>query len=152
MRVMDSESVTTRLGLTGIFCDPPYPSHRADGSESRSDGLYATDGGKDALVDIRDRLLAYCLERGGNPKMRLCVAYYEGDGYEILKQHGWDEVAWKAQGGYGNRSAKGKKNAKRERLIFSPHCLRGPASLFDSLDALPGLFQQGEQQCANETT
>jgi hypothetical protein len=152
MRVMDSESVTTRLGLTGIFCDPPYPSHRADGTESRSDSLYATDGDKDALIDIRDRLLAYCLARGQNPKIRICVAYYEGDGYEVLKKHGWKEIAWRASGGYGNRSAKGKKNAKRERLIFSPHCLRGPASLFDSLDALPGLFQQGEQQCENETS
>jgi hypothetical protein len=61
-------------------------------------------------------------------------------------------IAWSAQGGYGNRSKKGKANAKRERLWCSPHCLRGPASLFDRLDTEPGLFQQGEQQCANETS
>ena len=49
-------------------------------------------------------------------------------------------------GGYGNRSKKGKANAKRERLIFSPHCIHGPVGLFDSLDAdaEPGLFTQAE--------
>jgi hypothetical protein len=135
MRVMDSESVTTRLGLTGIFADPPYLARQDDGTDSRDGSLYATDGDGSALVDIRDRLLSYCLERGSNPKMRICVAYYSGDGYEVLKQHGWDEVSWAAAGGYGNRSKKGKANAKRERLIFSPHCVPvAQKNLFDGLE------------------
>jgi hypothetical protein len=134
MRVIDSESVTTRLGVTGIFADPPYPSHRADGSESRSGGLYATDGGKDALADIRDRLLAYCLERGGNPKMRIAVCGYSGDGYAALLKHGWEEVAWRPPGGYANRN-KANKNRGRERIWFSPHCLKArEPGLFDTID------------------
>jgi hypothetical protein len=32
-------------------------------------------------------------------------------------------MAWKAAGGYGNRSEKGRENAGRERLWFSPHCV-----------------------------
>jgi hypothetical protein len=152
LRVCDSESVTTRLGLTGLFLDPPYPSHKADGTDSRSDALYATDGNRDALDALRDEVLAYCLERGSNPKMRIVVAGYDTDGYAELERHGWEVIAWSAQGGYGNRSKKGKANAKRERLWCSPHCLRGPASLFDQLDAESDLFQQGEQQCANETS
>ncbi len=133
-RVCDSESVTVRLGTTGIFFDPPYLTHQDDGTESRSDSLYATDGSKESLVKIRDDLLAYCLERGSHPKMRLCVAAYEGDGYERLLKHGWDVIAWRTAGGYGNRSAKGKKNAGRERLFFSQNCLKGPAGLFDGLE------------------
>jgi hypothetical protein len=130
LRVCDSPSVTTRLGTTGIFFDPPYPTHQA-GKKSRAGKLYSNDskGGTDT---IRDELLAYCLERGSDPQMRLCVACYEGDGYEALIQHGWQAVKWKAAGGYGNRSAVGKANAKRERLIFSPHCLKS-GGLFDSL-------------------
>jgi hypothetical protein len=149
LRVCDSESVTTRLGLTGLFLDPPYPSHKADGTDSRSDALYATDGDRDALDALRDEVLAYCLERGANPKMRIVVAGYDTDGYAELERHDWEVIAWSAQGGYGNRSKKGKANAKRERLWCSPHCLRGPASLFDQLDAGP---DPEEQQCANETS
>jgi DNA adenine methylase len=42
----------------------------------------------------------------------------------------WEKIAWKAQGGYGNQGTEtnGRKNAGRERIWFSPHCLR------------PGLF------------
>jgi hypothetical protein len=123
-RVCSSESVTTRLGLTGVFFDPPYPRHQSGGRKSRDGSLYATDAAGKTPEQIRDELLAYCRERGGNPLMRLCVAGYEGDGYaELVASHGWGEVAWKAQGGYGNRTARGKENAARERLWFSPHCL-----------------------------
>jgi site-specific DNA-adenine methylase len=126
MRVMDSESVTTRLGVTGIFADPPYPHTNPDGSSSRSEGLYA----QDAPDKVRDELLAYCLERGDNPMMRICVAGYDTDGYAALERHGWDVVAWQAQGGYGNRSKKGRANAKRERLYFSPGCVKPDLGLF----------------------
>jgi hypothetical protein len=122
-RVCGSNSVTTRLGLTGIFLDPPYPTHAADGSESRAAGLYASDGDRDALDRLRDEVLAYCRERGADPLMRICVAGYDTDGYAALEGLGWACVEWKASGGYGNRSAKGKGNAARERLYFSPHCL-----------------------------
>jgi hypothetical protein len=130
LRVMDSESVTTRLGVTGIFADPPYPHSNPDGSSSRSEGLYA----QDDPDKIRDELLAYCLERGGNPMMRICVAGYDTDGYAVLEKHGWDAVAWVSQGGYGNRSKKGKANAKRERLWFSPHCVKPDMGLFAGLE------------------
>jgi hypothetical protein len=129
LRVCDSESVTTRLGVTGIFADPPYPHSNPDGSSSRSEGLYA----QDDPDKVRDELLAYCLERGGNPMMRICVAAYDTDGYAVLEGHGWDVVAWKTQGGYGNRSKKGRANAKRERLYFSPGCVKPDLGLFAGL-------------------
>jgi site-specific DNA-adenine methylase len=130
-RVMDSESVTTRLGMTGIYADPPYPRHQKGRKKSRSSKLYASDSALKTPEQIRDELLAYCKERGGNPMMRVVVSGYEGDGYEeLVANYGWTETAWLASGGYGNRSEEGKKNAARERLWASPHCLKD-RGLFD---------------------
>lgn len=45
----------------------------------------------------------------------------------------WECVAWKAKGGYGSQGAgAGRDNAKRERIWFSPACLRPQRSLFDT--------------------
>ena len=112
-RVCDSHSVTTRLGLTGIFFDPPY-SAEAD----RCNTLYGVES-KTVAHDVR----AYCLERGSDPMMRIVLAGYADEGHEELEANGWAVVAWKATGGYGNRSEKGQANAGRERLWFSPHCI-----------------------------
>jgi hypothetical protein len=111
-RVCNSPSVTTRLGVTGIFFDPPYSAQAG-----RNMNLYAAESGTVAH-DVRD----YCLERGGDPKMRIALCGYSAEGHEVLEQHGWSVLEWKAQGGYGNRSARGKANAARERIWFSPHC------------------------------
>jgi hypothetical protein len=134
-RVCGSPSVLTRLGLTGVFLDPPYPS-RQKGKQSRSSKLYATDGTASDLDKLRDEVLAWCLGHGDNRLIRVALACYERDGYETLvADHGWSVVEWESQGGYGNRSGeKGKKQRKRERLLFSPHCLREPQrNLFDTL-------------------
>jgi hypothetical protein len=114
LRVCDSESVTTRLGLTGIFFDPPYGE-----LAGRNMKLYAQDSGTVA-ADVR----RYCLERGGDPLYRIALCGYANEGHEVLEAAGWEVVAWAAPGGYGNRSAQGKANAKRERVWFSPHCCR----------------------------
>lgn len=146
LRVCDSPSVTTRLGITGVFLDPPYRIRLADGSHNRSGDLYATDGTAGGDPDaVVDEVIAYCLERGGDPMMRLAVCGYEGEGYEVLEQAGWEVVAWKTQGGYANqgkakKARKGKAskssaqdNASRERIWFSPHCVR-ERTLFDGLE------------------
>lgn len=133
-RVCSSESTTTRLGVTAVFLDPPYPKKRKCGKASRAGNLYSTDGeGHKTPEQIRDEVLAYCLERGPDPMMRLAVCGYDTDGYSVLaEEHGWSEVAWKAGGGYGNRSEEGKKNAGRERVWFSKFC-HHERTLFDSL-------------------
>jgi hypothetical protein len=138
-RVCSSDSTTVRLGVTGVFLDPPYPRHQKGRKNSRSGGLYATDAaGHKTPEAVRDEVLAWCRERGGHPLMRVVVAGYCGDGYETLvAEHGWTETAWEASGGYGNRTATGKANAKRERLFCSPNCNRDK-SLFEwSQDAHP---------------
>jgi hypothetical protein len=128
-RVCSSESVTTRLGTTGIFFDCPYRIRLKDGTQNRTAGIYGSDGGKCVVDDV----IAYCVERGSDPRMRIAACCYEGEGYEVLADHGWDVVAYKASGGYGNRSKKGKDNAARERIWFSPFCHK-ERTLFDGVN------------------
>jgi hypothetical protein len=116
-RVCTSLSTTTRIGLTGVFLDPPYP--RKTGKGTRDGYLYSSDvDGNKSPEQIRDEVLAYCRERGDNPMFRIAVCGYEGDGYEDL---GWEVHYWKTNGGYGNQGKK-NENKHRERIWFSPHC------------------------------
>jgi DNA adenine methylase len=121
-RVCSSPSVTTRLGLTGIFLDPPYAKERSDGTKNRSGNLYANDKHQDVnqlVTDVR----AYCLERGTDPRIRIALCGYESEGHEELETQGWSVIAWQANGGYGNRTKRSQGNAVRERIWFSPHCV-----------------------------
>jgi DNA adenine methylase len=94
----------------GVFLDPPYAM------AERAGGLYGTE--TECSAEVR----TWAIEAGQDPKMRICLAGYEGE--HVLPPN-WECVAWKAQGGYGNRSnGRGKANAGRERLWFSPGCLR----------------------------
>jgi DNA adenine methylase len=100
-------AVTYRHGLTAVFLDPPY-----DGFES----LY---GATEAGEPLSARVRAWALEMGERADMRIALAGYEGE----HAMPGWECVPWKAKGGYGNQG-EGNENAKRERLWFSPACLR----------------------------
>jgi DNA adenine methylase len=124
--VCSSESVTTRLGTTGIFLDPPYSAE-----SGRTAELYNFDSGTIAH-DVR----RYCLERGGDPRFRIVLAGYTGEGHEELERHGWRRVAWRSVAGYNGRTEAGRERAQRERLWCSPH------SLLDAVD--PSLFDDPE--------
>jgi site-specific DNA-adenine methylase len=105
-------SPTVKLGTTGVFLDPPY----AD-SESRTEGLYATDS-----MDVAHQVREWAVENGGNPDLRIALCGYEG---EHQMPESWACVAWKARGGYGSQGdGRGRANAGRERIWFSPHCLK----------------------------
>jgi site-specific DNA-adenine methylase len=115
-------AVTTCIGLTGIFLDPPY---HAPGTERSA--VYNHDD--DA---IWNEVKEWAIANGDNPLLRIALCGYEGD-HDIPSS--WDCVPWKASGGYG-RSARGKANRERERIWFSPHCL--PAIIGQhSLDFTP---------------
>jgi site-specific DNA-adenine methylase len=104
-------SPTTCIGLTGVFLDPPY-SDAAD-----RDTVYNNDS-FDVAHDVREWAVAH----GQDPKLRIALCGYEG---EHPMPPDWECVAWKANGGYGNQSqGRGRNNAKRERIWFSPACLR----------------------------
>ncbi len=101
--------VTHKHGLTGVFLDPPYSV------EDRS-GVYAQEDFSVAH-DVRE----WAIENGDDPLMRIALCGYNG---EHAMPGGWSEVAWKAHGGYGSQSdGRGRENAGRERIWFSPHCI-----------------------------
>ena len=119
-------SPTIKHGITGVFLDPPY----ADESE-RTDGLYAVDDGQVAHA-VRE----WAIEWGADPRMRIALCGYEG---EHAMPDGWECVPWKARGGYGSQGdaeGAGRANAGRERIWFSPHCLR--TTLFSQLIGTEG--------------
>jgi hypothetical protein len=106
-------SVTTYIGVTGVFLDPPY-------SHTERSICYSED--HDISADVR----AWALEHGADPKFRIALCGYEG---EHTMPDSWECVPWKAHGGY-SRSARGRANRDRERIWFSPHCLKAEPPLF----------------------
>jgi len=109
-------SPTVKLGITGVFLDPPY------GDCARQDGLYASDS-----LSVAQEVREWAIANGNHPDMRIALCGYEG---EHAMPESWDCVPWKAHGGYGSQGdGSGRENASRERIWFSPHCLQ-PMSLF----------------------
>jgi hypothetical protein len=104
-------SVTFKHGLTAVFLDPPY----ADEANRESD-LYRVDCGKIAH-DVRD----WAVANGDNPLLRISLCGYEG---EHDMPASWACFAWKARGGYSSQNREGNDNPNRERIWFSPHCIR----------------------------
>ena len=103
-------SVTHKHGVTGVFLDPPYSAdeHSVDYA-TKSDG-------------VAEKAQAWAVENGDNPLLRIALCGYDG---EHDMPESWETAAWKARGGYGSQSdGKGRSNSKRERVWFSPHCLK----------------------------
>lgn len=109
-RVM-GPSPTVKHGLTAVFLDPPYAAE-AD----RQEDLYAEDD-----LQVAKAARKWALEHGDDPLLRIALCGYEGE-YEMPAT--WECWSWKARGGYGSQSASGNGNSKRERIWFSPHCLK----------------------------
>jgi hypothetical protein len=110
-------SPTVKLGITGVLLDPPY----ADTAD-RDETLYATDS-----LSVAHDAREWAIENGNDPRLRIALCGYDGE-HEMPDN--WEAVAWKAAGGYGSQGdARGRDNAKRERIWVSPHCLK-PPSLF----------------------
>jgi hypothetical protein len=111
-------SPTTHIGVTGVLLDPPYGK-----DAGRDDDIYAVD---DLAVAVRAR--EWALANGHNPKLRIALCGYEGE-------HGmpadWECVAWKASGGYARANP---NNRKRERIWFSPHCLKPKGELWEQME------------------
>jgi len=128
-RICDSPSTMTRLGTTGVFLDPPYRVTLACGKANRTRHIYANDKLQD-VNGLCDEVQAWCLKWGGNKEVRIALCGLEGEYPEIDKllgdRGGWSVLAWKSNGGYGNRKGDGSENenARRERVWFSPHCIR----------------------------
>ncbi len=104
----------------GVFLDPPY----SDAAE-RDGALYAVDS-LAVAHDVRE----WCIANGDNPRYRIVLAGYEDEHAQHMPP-GWRMMAWKANGGMSNNSGGSNLNRYKERLWFSPHCLRPKPTLFD---------------------
>ena len=104
---------TVKMGLTAVFLDPPY----AD-TAGRDANCY---GATDSLTVAHD-VRRWALEHGDDPRMRIALCGYDG---EHVMPESWECLAWNAAGGYGSQSTEhDNPNAKRERVWFSPHCVK----------------------------
>jgi hypothetical protein len=100
--------------LTGIFLDPPY------NSDDAGNDVYTGEHDPELPEHVR----AWCIENGSNPLLRIALCGYDGDHDELL-EHGWTVESWKANKGYQKVKEDGTHNGHRERIWFSPHCLKG---------------------------
>jgi len=121
-------SVTVKHGVCGIFLDPPYDlrvvSGPQSGRDAPTDALYA-EHDNDLSREVRE----WALRNGNNPDLRIALCGYEGE-HDFPAD--WECLHWKSHGGYGNQGGE-NRNAARERIWFSPHCLRLQESLFAGL-------------------
>lgn len=102
--------VTTGLGTTGVFLDPPYDL-------AGRDRVYGAEE-----TDCWSEVCEWCAANGDNPKMRVALCGYDGG---WTAPAGWDCVAWKAHGGYSSQAKNGdNSNRHRERIWFSPACVQ----------------------------
>ena len=103
------ESVTIKHGITGVFLDPPY------GGDRNQEYAIETDG-------VTNESALWAIENGDNPLIRIAYCGYE---WTVVFPDNWCCVAWKAAGGYGSQGrGAGRENSKKERIWFSPHCLK----------------------------
>jgi hypothetical protein len=106
-------SPTFKHGITGVFLDPPY------GEDADRDELYSAED-----FSVAPEIRKWAVENGDNPLLRIALCGYKGE-HEMPDS--WDCVAWKANGGYGSQGdGRGRANAGRERIWFSPSCITMP--------------------------
>ena len=103
-----SESVTVKNGVTSVFLDPPY-SH-----DLRDSTLYGIES------DCSSEVRKWAIENGDNPLLRISLCGYSD---EHVMPDNWSIYRWKAHGGFANQSADANKNAEKETIWFSQHCL-----------------------------
>ncbi len=109
-------SPTVKLGMTAVFLDPPYAQSERDST------LYAVE------TEVSAAVREWAIANGDNPLLRICLAGYAGE-HEMPAT--WEAVSWKAHGGYGSQGeGRGRENARREMLWFSPGCLKPTQDLF----------------------
>jgi hypothetical protein len=109
-RIVQPSNVGPWTGLpVAVFLDPPYDGYEQAYNDGSKQGVSA---------DVREWALAH----GNDLNFRIALCGYEG---EHAMPDSWSVFAWKSKGGYGNQSdEQGRENSARERIWFSPHCLK----------------------------
>ncbi len=103
---------TFKHGLTAVFLDPPYAV-----DAGREGGLYSVE------TDVSAAVREWAVANGDNPLLRIALCGYDTEHGHAMPET-WTAVPWKARGGYGSQGdGRGRANAGREVVWFSPHCL-----------------------------
>lgn len=110
-------AVTRYNGETAIFLDPPYGGVR--------DTVYSHDA-RGIAADVSE----WAQEHGRVYRIAVCGL---ADEHANLTAYGWQEMTWRANGGYANQNRAAKSGGRTETIWFSPRCLNAPG-LFDSID------------------
>lgn len=106
-------SVTFKHGLTAVFLDPPY----AD-TAGRQDALYREDD-----LSVAHDVRKWAIEAGKRADMRVALCGYEGE-HEMPDD--WEVQEWNAGEGFGGQAEERTGNGRRERVWYSPACVRQP--------------------------
>lgn len=108
------DSVTVNHGLTGVMLDSPYPQ------AEHSMGYHSEDG-----KDVWFESAQWAAEHGDDPRLRIAVCGYMSPACDAMFPPTWERLPWEARGGYANQSkdGRGRTNAKREMIWFSPNCI-----------------------------
>ena len=104
-------SVTFKHGLTGVFLDPPYAN-----TVGRASDLYRVDS-----EDVAHAVREWAIANGDNPLLRIALCGYDG---EHAMPDSWAIHKWSAGAGFGGQATERTGNGKRERIWFSPACLK----------------------------
>jgi hypothetical protein len=95
-----------------IFLDPPY----AD-TAGRDDSIYRCES-----LSVAHDVRQWAVEHGDDRRLRIALCGYEGE-HKMPRR--WSCLKWKANGGMAwNGKGNGEHNRHRERVWFSPHCLK----------------------------
>lgn len=106
-RAVSKESL--RFGThVAVLLDPPYEMSRSRVYAEDSSTIYA-------------KVARWARDNGNNERLRIALCGYEGS---FTKPDGWSEYAWSTGECDRRIDTQGARNRSRERIWFSPHCLK----------------------------
>ena len=105
----------TKSSPCAVFLDPPYAGV--------SDGLYSAGDSS-----VSRQVGEWAIEHSDDRTLRIAICGYEG---EHAMPAEWECVSWNAGAGYGGQAEERSENGKKERIWFSPSCIRKQGANLD---------------------
>lgn len=91
---ISGQATTTRIGLTGIFLDPPY----SDKAGRRNPELYRAES-----LSVAHAVREWAIEHGEDPKLRIALCGYDS---EHSMPDSWECLSWSPTGGPASTDAR----------------------------------------------
>lgn len=106
-RITGTACIRAASGITAVFLDPPYSHERHAGIDY-------------GAADVAAQVAEWARANGHDPCLRVALCGYDNE----HEMPGWERAQWVGHGGYAvHGDGRGRENAKRETIWFSPHCL-----------------------------